>query len=239
MSAGKQPGSGLASRLCLSCVLAGCIAFAISGLATAAYEPDMRNGRDINELCAGCHGEFGEGGKQGQYPRLAGLPTAFLARQLYLFRDRKRPNMAMIEYVDHRQMPDADIEDISAYLAAIELPSRIAPIDSDAPGFDAFARLQEAKRVLQIPTAEGDVTAGERLYRRECGSCHGRDGTGDHAKAIPMLAGQYTDYLLRQVEKYLAGQRIHDPDNPDERLLAEFTADELRNIFAYLSTVDD
>ncbi len=86
-----------------------------SALASGA---DLDNGADINQVCAGCHGEFGQGGKDGEYPRLAGLPAAFIARQLHLFRNRERPNLAMIEYIDERQMPDKDIADVAAFLAA-------------------------------------------------------------------------------------------------------------------------
>lgn len=204
-----------------------------------AREPDLENGEEINELCAGCHGIFGEGGKQGEYPRIAGQPYQFLVDQLVLFRERKRPNLAMVEYIDDRQMPDPEIQDISAYLAQIVLPTKLKPIDENAPDFDALARLEEAKRVLQIARAEGDVEAGGKLYKRECASCHGRDGMGDEKEAVPMLAGQYTRYLWRQVDKYLAGIRIHDPSAPDDRLLAEFDKKELRDIFAYLSVLDD
>ena len=213
----------------------------LSGLvgAAGAREADLEVGEEINELCAGCHGEFGQGGKQGVYPRLAGQPYQFLVDQLVLFRERKRPNLAMVEYVDERQMPDEDIQDISAYLAAIELPTRLAPIDEDAPDFDALARLEAAKRVMQIPRAEGDVEIGAKLYKRECGSCHGRDGAGDLTDGVPLLAGQYTDYLWRQVDKYLQGVRIHDPASPEDRLLAEFTREELRDIFAHVSVLDD
>ncbi len=209
------------------------------GPAAGAREPDLEIGEEINELCAGCHGEFGQGGKQGVYPRLAGQPYQFLVDQLLLFRERKRPNLAMVEYVDERQMPDEDIQDISAYLAAIELPTRLAPIDEGAAAFDALARLEEAKRVLQIPRAEGDIAAGDKLYRRECASCHGRDGAGKRGESVPMLKGQYTRYLWRQVDKYLGGVRIHDPSAPEDRLLAEFDETELRDIFAYLSILDD
>lgn len=54
-----------------------------------------------------------------------------------------------------------------------------------------------------------------------------------------MLSGQYTNYLERQVVKYINGIRIHDIDSPDDRLLSEFSAMELHNIFAYLSIADD
>ena len=211
------------------------------GLNSAAWsrEPDLAVGEEINEVCAGCHGEFGQGGKQGEYPRLAGQPYQFLYDQLILFRERRRPNLAMVEYVDERQMPDPDIQDISAFLAAIELPNRLQPIDEKAPGFAALARLEEAKRVLQIPRAEGDVEAGGKLYKRECSSCHGRDGRGKAGDVVPLLAGQYTAYLWRQVDKYLDGIRIHDPSAPGDRLLAEFSRQQLQDIFAYVSTLDD
>ncbi len=200
---------------------------------------DPRNGRDINEVCAGCHGEFGAGGKDGEYPRIAGQPPQFIANQLVLFRDRVRQNLAMVEYVDHRQMPDPDIADVSAYLAAIELKTRLPPVDETAPGYNAYGRLQEAKRLMQIPVAEGDVDKGRRIYAKECASCHGKQGWGNDKEGVPMLTGQYTSYLWRQVDRLLEKQRIHDPDAPDQELLAEFSREDIRDILAYLSTADD
>lgn len=217
---------------------AGSLWFSVTALAEPS-QIDMDNGEEINEVCAGCHGEYGEGGKQGEYPRIAGQPKQFLVDQLILFRERKRPNLAMVEYVDDRQMPDRDIHDVSAYLAAIELPTRLPPIDESDPGFDALARLEQAKRVLQIPRADGDIDAGEKLYKRECGSCHGRDGRGEDGGNVPLLAGQYTNYLWRQVDKYLDGVRVHDPSAPQDRLLAEFSQQQLQDVFAYVSTLDD
>ncbi|MES9851165.1 MAG: c-type cytochrome [Candidatus Thiodiazotropha sp. L084R] len=208
-------------------------------LPTLSTAFDFENGEEINEVCAGCHGEFGQGGKEGEYPRLAGMPSAFLAKQLHLFRDRLRPNLAMVEYIDHRQMPDQDIEDISQFLEQITLKTKLPPADEKAPGFNAYQRLLESKRLMQIPRAPGDVEKGRKTYRKECASCHGRDGLGNTKKAVPMLAGQYTSYLWRQVKKYREKIRIHDDDAPDEELLSEFSDTELTDIFAYLSIVDD
>ena len=212
-------------------------AAALAGIPFGAA--DLEIGEEINETCAGCHGEHGQGGKEGEYPRLAGLPATFIAEQLLLFRDRTRTNLAMVEYVDHRQMPNEEIAHVSAYLAGIELPSRLPPVDESAPGFDSYQRLLDSKRVVQIPLAEGDMAQGERLYKRECGSCHGSDGMGKKDQSVPMVAGQYTNYLWRQVDKYLARQRIHDKDDPDGELLDAFTREEIRDIFAYVSTLDD
>ena len=224
------------SVLARLCLLSSVLGLAFGQVVAAA---DLENGEEINEVCGGCHGPLGQGGKQGEYPRLAGQPKDFIAYQLHLFRDRKRPNMAMIEYIDERQMPDEDIEDISAYLAAIDLPSKLAPVDVDASDFNAYERLLETERIVQIPRAEGDIENGHKIYRKECASCHGRDGKGDDEKAVPMLTGQYTNYLWRQVDKFLKGIRIHDLDEPDEELLADFSRDEIRDIFAWASVADD
>jgi cytochrome c553 len=205
-----------------------------------AYEYDPDNGEEINELCAGCHGEYGQGGKDGEYPRLAGQAEEFLALQLHLFRDRKRPNLAMVEYIDERQMPDNDIQDISRFHADIKLKTRLDAVDIKSPDFDAYARLLETKQLIQIGRVKGDIEKGEKTYRKECASCHGTMGEGNHKKAVPLLAGQYTKYLWRQVEKYRNKIRIHDPSDPEEdELLIDFTNEEIQNIFAWLSVADD
>jgi cytochrome c553 len=208
-------------------------------LSPQARAVDLDNGEEINEVCAACHGEYGQGGKNGEYPRIAGQPAGYLFKQLKLFQDRSRPNMPMVEHVDKRELPDSDMEDISAYLSNIILPTKLPPVDETAPDFDAYQRLLQTKRLMQIARAEGDIEKGETLYNKECRSCHGRDGIGKPKNDIPMLAGQYTNYLWRQTEKYLDGTLIHDIDEPDSELLAEFTREEIRDIFAYLSVVDD
>ncbi len=230
--------AGMVCNLLLAALLLS--AAALAGEENAPFEYDPELGEEINEVCAGCHGEFGQGGKKGEYPRLAGLPAAFIATQLHLFRDRKRPNLAMVEYVDERQMPDEDIYNVSRFLSGIRLKTKLPPANENDPGFDAYARLLESKKLMQIPRAPGDVEKGRKLYRRECASCHGRHGEGDMKKAVPMLAGQYTNYLWRQVKKYREKIRIHDPEDPeDDELLSDFTDRELGDIFAYLSILDD
>lgn len=201
-----------------------------------ADEPDLENGADINETCAGCHGANAEGGKEGEYPRLAGLPAEYIVRQIVLYRERQRPNLAMVEHVEMRQLPDSDVRDIAAFMESIELPTRMPDLPEDATSLE---KLQVAGKVFNVPRTEGDPEAGQKTYKRECASCHGPEGQGDPEDAVPMLAGQYTQYLWRSVERYHNGTRIHDPEDPEYRLLAEFSETEIRDIFAYLSTVDD
>ena len=204
----------------------------------ALNPPDLETGEEINETCAGCHGEFAEGGKDGEYPRLAGLPAAYIENQLRLFRDRVRPNIPMLEYLDKGQMPEQDIVDVSAFMASIELVTKLPPV-VEGSEFDAYERMMMTKKLLNIAKVDGDHKAGNKLYKKECRSCHGKNGEGKPDKGTPMLTGQYTKYLKRQVKMFIDKKRIHDQEAPDEEILSLFSDEQLNNIFAYLSILDD
>jgi cytochrome c553 len=47
---------------------------------------DLEKGKEINGTCAACHGEFGQGGKKGEYPRIGGQFAEYLEAQLKAFR---------------------------------------------------------------------------------------------------------------------------------------------------------
>ncbi len=101
-----------------------------------AFEVDLALGEEINELCAGCHGEYGEGGKQGEYPRLAGLPASYIAQQIQLFKDEKRKNMPMRPYTNERELPAEDVPSFSAYLAQIKLLTKMPAFDDNISAYE-------------------------------------------------------------------------------------------------------
>ena len=197
---------------------------------------DLELGEEINEVCAGCHGEYGQGSLDGEYPRLAGLAAGYIALQLHNFKQRKRINIPMLPYTNERELPEEDLVSIAAYLATIELPTKLPPINEAE--FDALERLRASKMVVNIAAYPGDVKAGRKLYKKECASCHGRDGSGDDEELIPPLAGQYSQYLLKQVKDIRAAERFHD-DPDDAEIFQEYTDDEIDAILAYLATLDD
>ena len=203
------------------------------------HDYDKYTGDEINQVCAGCHNEFGMGGKDGKYPRLSGLPVRYIIKEIVLFRERLRPNISMVEHVEERQLSNTEVMDIAIYLNKIKLNNRLSKIDENAPDFDAYARLQEAKSVIQIGRTKGDIKKGKKLYNRECKSCHGKQGEGDQKDGTPMLAGQYIKYLWRQINLYIKGARLHDEDDLEEEFLKGFSQEELQNIIAYISTLDD
>lgn len=201
-----------------------------AGLAQAQ---NLEKGKEINATCAGCHGEFGQGGSRGEYPRLGGQGAKYLESQLKAFRARTRINIPMYPYTQERELPDEDIKDVSAYLAAIELPTKW-PVFKDSD--DALTRLTLTERVMIIPRVPGNLANGEAIYQKQCHTCHGKTGMG--RGMFPMLVGQYTSYLKRQMDKYVKGERPHD-EEAIGGVLNKLKEEDMQDILAYITTLQE
>jgi len=199
-------------------------------------ELDLEYAEEISDTCAGCHGEFGEGSIDGEYPRLAGLDQEYLASQIRHFKTRERLNIPMLPYATERELPEEDVRLIAAYLSRIELPTKLPPIVEDE--FDALARLEASGRVINIARYPGNVEKGSRFYQKECAGCHGDIGQGDESRKIPQLTGQYSIYLTRQIDNFRNGDRLHD-DPRDADIFKSFSDAEIGDMLAYLSILDD
>jgi cytochrome c553 len=194
---------------------------------------NLDKGKEINSTCAGCHGEFGQGGSRGEYPRIGGQRAAYIADQLKSFRARKRINIPMYPYTQDRELPDEDIRDIAAYLASIELPTKW-PVFKDTD--DALTRLTLTERVMIIPRVAGNLANGEAIYQKQCVTCHAKNGMG--RGMFPMLVGQYTSYLKRQMDKFIKGERPHDEVEVGGVLNA-LKEDDLQDILAYITSLQE
>jgi len=195
------------------------------------HQYDPENGQDINELCAACHGEFGQGGGDGEYPRLAGLPAEYLAEQLLAFKRLDRSSIAMTIYATDRELPAADLLDISIYLSEMDLLTRMPDVD---PDMDSLDKLHLAQRVFNVRAMEGDTAAGRETYDGKCGRCHGAGGVG--RGSTPQLAGQYSDYLRLQIAGFQSGERRH---KTMQKSMQSLSADDIEALLAYLSVADD
>jgi cytochrome c553 len=192
---------------------------------------DAERARDLMGVCATCHGDFGQGGARGEYPRIAGQSEKYLASQLESFRARKRINIPMFPYTEERELSDEDVHAIAGYLSSVKL-STIPPTFQGHE--DALTRLQMMEKVMIIPRAEGDIANGGVVYQKECASCHAKDGRG--RGSFPMLVGQYSNYLMKQVNSYLKGERPHDEDD-SLGVLAKLKDTDIRDILAYLTSI--
>lgn len=200
----------------------------------AALAQDAEAGRDVYGPCAACHGANGEGGKGGEYPRLAGQPPGYLIAELKLFQGRKRANLPMFPYTEPRELSEGDMKDVAAFLTRIELPSK-APEFHD--GDSALVRLLAMEKVLVVPQVEGDAESGKAVFKKRCASCHGRQGRGK--KSFPRLLGQYPNYLQRQLAAFLRADRPHDDDEAGKGVLTKVTAKDLTDILAFLTSIQD
>ena len=207
--------------------------FAAVFVSGAAVAVDLEKGKEINGTCAACHGDQGAGGKKGEYPRLAGQRVSYLANQLKNFRSRARVNIPMFPYTQERELSDEDIKDIAAYLAGIELPARMPTYTGKE---DALTKLLMAERVMIIPRAEGNLEHGEAIYQKQCAACHGKTGKG--RGMFPMLVGQYTNYLKRQVDLYLKGDRPHD-ETGTVGVLNGLKEQDIQDVLAYLTSIQE
>lgn len=180
-------------------------------LRAATPEGQQDSGKEIYGPCAACHGDMGQGGKRGEYPRLAGQRPGYIEYTLRKFRSRERLNLPMFPYTQERELSDADIKAVAAYIAGIELSTRMPDFK---PTDDALTRLEAMQNVMIIPKLEGDLANGGKLYKEECAYCHGADGRGK--TRFPMLIGQYTNYLQKQMDAYLKGERPHDAVEDEE-----------------------
>lgn len=194
---------------------------------------DLENGKEINGTCAACHSDNGQGGKKGEYPRLAGQQVKYIESQLRSFRARTRINIPMFPYTQERELSDEDIKDIAAYLSKIVLDTKMPTYVGTE---DALTRLLMAEKVMIIPRAEGDLENGGNIYQKQCAACHGKTGKG--RGMFPMLVGQYTNYLQRQVGLYLKGDRPHDEEGT-VGLLNALKPQDIQDILAYLTSIQE
>ncbi len=180
--------------------------------------PNLEHGAELHKTCALCHGRWSQGINSGRYPRLAGYPEPLLEKMLDDYREGKRNDIAMIVIGKIKSMSKQDYADLIGYISSIDLKKQNVALD--------------------IPTAPGDVKAGKRLFKGDCKSCHGRDGTGNIKKGGFPLAGQYTPYLKKQIKLFMSKQRYHDND-PDDETFEDYSPADLDNLLAFISTLDD
>lgn len=192
---------------------------------------NLENGKEVFGPCMPCHGPNGQGGKKGEYPRIGGQRVGYVEQQLHLFRDRKRINFPMFPTTEHRELPDRDLVDVAAYVASLKLSTKVPDFKETD---DALTRLRAMENVMIIPRAEGDIANGEKHYQEHCRNCHAKDGMG--RSDFPMLVGQYTNYLMKQMVAYRKKERPHDEDVPGG-ILDRFSEQELQDMLAYLTSI--
>lgn len=180
MDISVRPGLG---RLLALALLVAVVAPGAAGQGTDTPQvPDTLVQRIA--ACTTCHGVHGEGTPGSKYfPRLAGKPAGYLARQIQNFQDGLR-KYAPMEYTV-RNLSPAYVQEIADYFSAQQVPYARSPV----PPVSA-ATLQRGEQLARDGDPQRKIPA--------CASCHGAELTGVEP-AIPGLVGLPYDYISSQL----------------------------------------
>lgn len=169
--------------------------------------------------CVACHGADGLGMAAAGFPRLAGLPAAYLRKQLEDFKRASRSHPVMQPVA--KALTDAEIDAVSQALAAMPAPAPTVAHRSEMPSNPAQKLALQGAWERQIPA---------------CVSCHGPAGSGV-GDAFPPLAGQPAAYLKAQLLAWQGGTRHNDPNDLMGRIAKSLTADEVQSVAEYFAAL--
>ncbi len=200
--------------------------FAILTLAVpclAIAEDELPIPADEYIYCTVCHGAQLMGNSNIKAPRLSGMESWYVEKQLEAFRKGWRgKHESDVAGIDMQPMAASltpeQIKEVAAFVSSTR---------SDAPP----------------STIEGDADKGRSHYST-CAACHGVNGEGNVALGSPALTGLNDWYLITQLEHFRDGARGGAPGDTygmqmraSARLLSDDEA--IRDVVAYISTLQD
>ena len=148
------------------------------------------SGEEIaSRLCRDCHGEFGRS-ESPDIPSIGGFSEFAIIDLLESYRlgFRKARTITLDDGSENDMqqvvdgLMDDEIETVAVYYSQQEWRAHPQPFDAE------LARL------------------GAAIHSRKCGKCHPKGGSvadADHA----LLAGQWRDYLVRELRNFASGER--------------------------------
>ena len=149
----------------------------------------VMNGKGAAIACGGCHGGNGLPAAGMPFPRLAGLPPEYIAKQLFDYRDGARPGALMAPIAG--ALTDAEIGSVARYFGA-QATGPVKPAQGSSRRGAQLARAGD--NALAIPA---------------CSDCHGGDDVGG-GPILPPLGAQPASYTAGQLRAFRSGERHGD-----------------------------
>jgi cytochrome c oxidase subunit II len=171
--------------------------------------------------CTVCHGVQLMGNEVLYAPRLSGLDSWYVERQLMAFKNGWRGT-------HDGDVIGREMQPMAAALTAgqvVEVAEFVAATRSDPP----------------VPTLDGDADHGAPIYA-SCAACHGPAGEGNAELGGPALAAMNDWYLVAQLENYRDGMRgTHPEDIYGQQMAAAMQMlqddEAIANVVAYITTL--
>jgi cytochrome c oxidase subunit 2 len=185
-------------------------------------EGDTNAGRMAYAPCEACHGKNGEGNLAMNAPKLAGLDSWYLRKQLQNYKSGQR---------------GADPADV----LGMQMRGMAATLADDRAITNVVAYINTLPDNPVEQTISGDIAAGEDLYVT-CSNCHGDEGQGIWAMNAPRIAGMSDWYTASQLRNFRDGIRGAHPDDFYGRQMAQISMmlnddQEINDLIAYLNTL--
>ncbi len=174
-------------------------------------KPDLKNGKNVYEVCSACHMPEGWGMPDGTYPQISAQHQTVLIKQLTDIRLLNRDNPSMYPFALPEEIGGAQaVADVTAYIESLLM------LNQNGVG------------------SGKDLALGKQLYDKFCTECHGSNGEGSKEKFFPRIHGQHYKYLLRQFEWIQLGKRRNA--NPDmKKQIENFSRREAEAVLDYVS----
>ena len=153
-----------------------------AGAAASAAAVNALYAERFRTVCAACHGADGRSDMAGT-PVLAGQYSLYTITQLFLFREGRRTNQAMVALA--KPMTDADLRGFSDYIGTL------APVSPPPPA---------------APPDAARMSKGQALaHEHKCVFCHGT--ALDGGQGVPRIGGQKEDYVRATLHGFKSGER--------------------------------
>jgi len=196
---------------------------AFAGESPKVLRGDPRRGGEIVAIgtdygvvaCARCHAFDGTADGSGAFPKLSGISSYYLAKQLRDFASGLRTDAIMSAIA--RRMKAEDIADVSEYYSGVSGTPTPAP--------------QASPDLLALGTRLATVGDQEKEIQA-CEACHGPQGRGE-SPAIPPLAGQYAPYIAFQMRMWRMGYRKNDANQQMANIARRLSPQDIEAIGLY------
>jgi cytochrome c553 len=186
--------------------------------ADAAAIAQQGNGKGAAP-CMACHGADGGGQTAAGNPRIAGLDTVYLQKQLDDFASGARSNPVMRPTAI--ALSEAERHAMAAYYSKLPLPAALAHPVRSMPAADSRGA---------VLAMRGDWNHGVP----GCVQCHGPAGSGVGAN-FPPLAGQPASYIQAQLKAWQLGTRHNDPLQLMQHLTAALSAQDIQAVATWFA----